>query len=129
MTIDPGRRLALLRAGVGLASVLAPHRTGRLFAMDMASNVGAPFFARLYGARQIFMAAPAFGSDPVDQRCAIRWGLAVDGADLVAAVAGGATGILPRRAVATSAALSVVCVAGGVLALRAPGRRSAVPGA
>ncbi len=113
------RSLAALRTAIGLGALLAPHQTGRIFGMDMASNVGAPFFARLYGARQLCMAVPVLtDAADIDQRMLARLGVQVDVTDTVSAIAAGARGYIPLRAVAISGAVSALSAAVGVVAIQ-----------
>lgn len=99
------KTLAGLRAAVGVGALLAPNVTGKLFGIDVKASPAAVYFARLFGARELFMASaflmPAPGLD--EQELASR-GIPVDAVDAVAALAAGAKGYLPWRAAIPAAA-------------------------
>lgn len=100
-----------IRSCIGVGALLAPRSTGTLFGIEAEKNPAAPYLARLFGARELFMVAPfAIGASDDVIDFALQCGVAVDSADALAAVAAGATNSLPKRAalmaglVATAAA-------------------------
>ena len=109
--------LVTVRTGLGVSSLLAPRLTGKLFGIDAAENPAAVYLARLFGARELFMAAPFFLEDAEElQAFALRAGVAVDGADVVAATAACARGGLGVRAATLAALTAAATVALGVIA-------------
>ena len=52
------RTLAQARLAVGIAALVAPRVTARFFGVDLATNPAAPYLTRMFGARELYMAAP-----------------------------------------------------------------------
>ena len=99
------RTLAGVRAALGVGALLAPRVTGKLFGIDVDANPAAPYLARLFGARELFMASPFLMPAPgLDERELASRAVPVDAADTVAALAAGLKGYLPWRAVIPAAA-------------------------
>jgi hypothetical protein len=107
-----------VRMVVGVASCLTPRVAGKLFGLDSAGNPQAPYLARLFGARDVALAAGTLGSEAGAQRQWLTIGLACDLADALAGIAGGARGYLPAvtSGMVTGTALSAAAL--GVMALR-----------
>lgn len=102
------RTLAQVRLAIGVGALVAPRLTGKLFGIDVAANPAAPYLARLFGARELFMAAPFLMPAPgLDEAELASRAVPVDAADAVASLAGGLRGYLPWRAAvpATAAGL------------------------
>ena len=121
VSITPGdarNAIAGIRIAIGAGALLAPRTTGELFGVDVAANEAAVYPLRLFGARELFMAAPFVlgGSDELTTY-AIQAGIAVDAADAVAAAAAGATGSLPKRSAVMAGAVALAAVGLGVYAL------------
>ena len=105
------KTLAGLRTGLGVASLLAPRVTGGVFGIDAEANPAAPYLARLFGARELFMAAPVLlDLDGIDQRLLAEYGMAVDAADTVAALLAGVSGSLSWRASIPAATIAGIAV-------------------
>lgn len=93
------RTLAQIRLAIGIGALLAPRLTGKAFGIDASVNPAAPYLARLFGAREIFMAAPFLMPAPgLDEAELASRAVPVDAADTVAALAAGLRGYLPWRA-------------------------------
>ena len=106
-----------LRTGIGIGSLLAPRLTGKIFGIDVADNPAAVYLARLFGARELFMAAPFYMEDAEElQAYALQAGVAVDSADVVAASAACVRGNLRVRSATLAALTAAVAVGLGVLA-------------
>lgn len=106
--ITARRTLAQVRLAVGIGALVAPRVTGKLFGIDAADNPAAPYLARLFGARELFMAAPFLMPAPgLDEAELASRAVPVDAVDAMAALAGGLRGYLPWRAAvpATAAGL------------------------
>lgn len=96
--------LAGIRAGIGVGALLAPRLTGRLFGIDVGANPAAPYLARLFGARELFMASPFLMPAPgLDEQELAARAVPVDAVDVVAALLAGLRGYLPWRAVVPAA--------------------------
>src|SRR5687767_12174 len=89
-----------MRLRIGIGSFVAPRVAGRLFGIDPDANPGAAYLGRLFGVREVFIAAVS--ADPAADDSLFRLGLAVDGADYVAALAGRARGQLSTRTLVTA---------------------------
>ena len=106
-----------LRTGLGVCALLAPRLTGRLFDINLEENPASVYLARLFGARELFMAAPFYidGADEL-QAYALQAGVAVDGADTVAAGAACVRGNLSMRAATMAGLMAAAAVGLGVIA-------------
>ena len=99
--------LAGIRAALGVSALLAPRLTGRLFGIDVDANPAAPFLARLFGARELYMASPFLMTDSsLDEQELAARAVPVDAADLAAALAAGLRGYLPWRAAVPAALMA-----------------------
>lgn len=106
-----------LRAGVGVASWLTPRLAGKLFGLDLGGNPQAPYLARLFGVRDLALAAGTLNSEGDAQRTWLVAGLACDVADALAGVAGGRAGYLPAASTVLLTGTALSAVAMGVVAL------------
>lgn len=103
------RTLAQVRLAVGVGALVAPRLTGRLFGIDVGANPAAPYLARLFGARELFMAAPFLMPAPgLDEAELASRAVPVDAADTGAAIVAGLRGYLPWRAAIPAAATAAV---------------------
>lgn len=101
--------LAGIRAALGVGALVAPRLTGKLFGIDIDANPAAPYLARLFGARELYMASPFLMPSPgVDEQELAARAVPVDAADTVAALAAGLRGYLPWRAAIPAAATAAV---------------------
>jgi len=117
--IDPARVLAGLRAGVGIISWASPSLTGRIFGVgDIGDDPRAAVVTRLFGIRELTLAAAAAHPDPTIQRAALKAGVAVDAVDVVATLIAIRKGA-PKVIALTFAAGAATFVALGAAGLRA----------
>jgi hypothetical protein len=109
--------LAGLRLVVGVASWATPRAAGKLFGLDAVANPQAPYLARLFGARDVALAWGALGSEGETQRQWLIAGFACDLADVLAGIAGGRRGYLPKvtSALVSATALSAAALGGAAL--------------
>ena len=107
-----------LRTGVGVGAWAAPNLSGRLFGLDPDNNPQAAYLARLFGVRDIALAAGAMGSAGDARKQWLRLGLACDVADAAAAYLAGRNGTLPRHAAVMVGVTALAAAAMGVQALQ-----------
>lgn len=101
------KTIAGLRAGIGVGSLLAPRVTAKFFGIDADENPAAPYLARLFGARELYLASPFLMPAPgLDEQELASRAVPVDAADTVAALAAGLKGYLPWRAAFPAAAVA-----------------------
>ena len=116
--MNPVSQLAGLRAAIGVGAYTAPNLTGRLFGLDPGANPQVAFVSRLFGVRDIALAAGTLGSDGATRRQWLAIGLACDAADALAAYLAGRDGTLPRHAAVLSGVTALAAVAVSAAALR-----------
>jgi hypothetical protein len=109
--------LAGLRLMVGLASWTTPRLAGRLFGLDAEANPQSPYLARLFGARDVALAWGALGAEGQARRQWLIAGLACDVSDVLAGIAGGRRGYLPKLTSALVSGTAVSAVVLGAAAL------------
>lgn len=103
------RTLAQIRLAIGIGALVAPRLTGKLFGIDAAANPASPYLARLFGARELFMAAPFLMPAPgLDEAELASRAVPVDAVDAAAAFAAGLRGYLPWRAAVPATAAGVL---------------------
>jgi hypothetical protein len=110
--------LAGLRMAVGVASWATPRLAGRLFGLDAEANPQSPYLARLFGARDLALAWGVLGAEGNARRQWLVAGLACDAADVLAGVAGGRGGYLPKVTSVLVSGTALSAVALGSVALR-----------
>lgn len=110
--------LAGLRMAVGAASWATPRLAGNLFGLDAGANPQAPYLARLFGARDLALAWGTLGAEGNARRQWLVAGLACDAADVLAGVAGGRGGYLPKLTSVLVSGTALSAVALGTVALR-----------
>src|SRR3954470_14376292 len=96
--MKPVQMISGLRAQIGASAWLAPNLTGKLFGLDPKSNPQAAFLARLFGARDLALAAGTLGSSGEARTQWLRLGLACDAADAAAAFLAARNGTVPKHA-------------------------------
>jgi len=102
------RTLAQARLVAGIGAIAAPRVFARVLGIDPDANPATPYLARLFGAREIYMAVPFLMPVPgLDEAELASRAVPVDAADAVAAVLAGLRGHLPWRA-AISATVTAV---------------------
>ncbi len=109
--------LAGLRLVVGVASWTTPRLAGRMFGLDAQANPQSPYLARLFGVRDVALAWGALGAEGEARKQWLMAGLACDAADVLAGIAGGRRGYLPKLTSVLVTGTAVSAVALGVAAL------------
>ncbi|MFI4991716.1 MAG: hypothetical protein ACHQHO_12500 [Solirubrobacterales bacterium] len=109
--------LAGLRLIVGVASWTTPRFAGRLFGLDAQANPQSPYLARLFGVRDVALAWGALGAEGEARKQWLMAGLACDVADVLAGIAGGRRGYLPKptSVLVSGTALSAVALSAAAL--------------
>lgn len=93
------RTLAQARLAVGVAALVAPRLLSRAMGIDPAANPATPYLTRMFGVRELFMAAPFLMPAPgLDEAELASRGITVDAVDAAASLAAGLRGYLPWRA-------------------------------
>jgi hypothetical protein len=110
--------LAGLRLAIGAGAWATPRLAGRAFGLDAQANPQAPYLARLFGARDVALAWGALGSQGPARRQWLLAGLACDAADVLAGVAGGRGGYLPKLTSALVSGTALAAALMGAAALR-----------
>lgn len=120
--MDPLRArttIAGLRAAIGVSTILAPRVTMKMFGVDADDNPAVPYLARLFGARELYLASPFLMPAPgLDEQELASRAVPVDGADTVAALAAGIKGYLPWRAAFPAAAIAAAATYLGTIAAK-----------
>jgi uncharacterized membrane protein YfcA len=99
------RTLAQVRLAIGVGAIVAPRVTGKLFGIDADANPAAPYLARIFGAREVYMATPFLMPAPgLDEAELASRAVPVDALDSAAALVAGLRGYLPWRAAIPAAA-------------------------
>jgi hypothetical protein len=115
---DPAKDLAALRIGVGAGAWLTPRLAAKAFGMDPDGNPQASYMGRLFGIRDIALAAGVLSTTGEARDLWLRLGLVCDAADAVAAILAGRNGSLPKASAALVFAPAAIAVAAGAIALR-----------
>ena len=110
--------LIVSKLSLGVAVWLFPRPIGRAFGFDMAGNPQIPYLSRILGTRDITFACGLLLTEGDARRQWLVAGFASDCADVVAALAGGAGGYLPKRTAALCTAAGVAPMIRGAIALR-----------
>jgi hypothetical protein len=108
-----------LRASVGAGAWLAPAQTGRLFGLDAEANQQLPYVARLFGIRDVALAAGALMTVGDSRRLWLKIGIVCDAADAVAGVLAGRAGEVSKTTTALVTGTALFAVALGISALSA----------
>jgi hypothetical protein len=119
--------LSGLRAAVGVGAWATPNVAGRLFGLDPENNPQASYLGRLFGARDLALAAGTLTSDGEDRRRWIQLGMACDLADAAAGYIAGRTGVLPKPAAVMVTGVALIAAGLGAAALAADGDAGPAP--
>jgi hypothetical protein len=110
--------LAIARLAIGGSAFATPRLAGRGFGLDAEANPQSPYLARLFGARDAALGIGILTSDGDARRQWLLIGAGCDAADVLAGLAGGRAGYLPKGTTALLTATALSAIAMGVLALR-----------
>jgi hypothetical protein len=112
------KSLVLSRMTFDVAVWLFPRPVGTAFGFDMPRNPQIPYLGRILGTRDITLAGGLLTSEGDAQQQWLVAGFASDCADVVAALAGGIGGYLPRRTTVMLTAAALAPMVRGAIALR-----------
>jgi hypothetical protein len=113
--------LAITRLAVGGSAFATPRLAGRAFGLDAEANPQAPYLARLFGVRDAALGIGILTSQGEARRQWLMIGVGCDAADVLAGLAGGRAGYLPKGTAAVVTATAVSAIVMGALALREAG--------
>jgi hypothetical protein len=113
------RNISILRIAIGVTSWLAPRLAGRLFGLDPVRNPQSAYLARLFGVRDIALGVGALQSSGAARRQWLQLGMACDGADVLAGIAGKRDGSLPGLTSAMVTTTAAVAAAQSAAAIKA----------
>jgi len=126
---NPSQILTGLRLAIGLGSWLTPRLSGRLFGLDAKGNPQLPYVARLFGARDVALAAGLLLSEGEPRSLWLQIGVACDVADSAAGIAAGVRGDLGPFSAGLVTATAIGAAALGVAALNGEDAAPAPPAA
>jgi len=107
------------RVVVGGGTLVAPRRMAPAFGIDADANPAVSYVGRLFGVRALLQVGLLATAPPEERPRQLRWGVAVDVVDAVAAAAAGRRGDLPRGAAGRATAAALLEATLGVVALSA----------
>lgn len=119
--MPPAHLLAGIRLAVGVGAYAAPDLAGKAFGLDSAGNPQASYLARLFGVRDVALAAGLLASPPPGRRLWWQLGVLCDAADVGAAVLGHRAGRLTTFTALAAGGTALAATAIGVKGLLAEG--------
>jgi hypothetical protein len=114
-----GRTLLAARTALGLSTLLAPRLAGKAFLLDPDSNPQLPVIGRMWGIRNLSVAAGMYGATGGSRTWWWRLQPAIDGLDLAVIVAESRRGAVPRAATGLMAGTAFIATALGLLSAAA----------
>ncbi|MCW2866734.1 MAG: hypothetical protein JWR20_922 [Marmoricola sp.] len=112
--MDPVTGLALARLTLGTVSLVSPRLAARTFLLDPDTNPQLGPMTRLFGSREAALGAITLLSSGKARQQVVQLGVAVDGADAFAGLAGAVRGEVSKPAGLLLAAVAVGAVVVGV---------------
>lgn len=114
-----GRTLLAARTALGLSTLLAPRLAGKAFFLDPADNPQLPVIGRMWGIRNLSLAAGMYGTVGPSRSQWWRLQPAIDALDFTVIVAEWRRGAVPTPAAALMAGTALVATALGSLSAAA----------
>jgi hypothetical protein len=108
-----------LRSSVGAGAWIAPRLAGRLFGLDAVANPQLPYVARLFGVRDVALAAGLGLSSGESRRLWLRLGIVCDAADAVAGILAGRGGQISKLSTVLVTAPALLGIGLGIAGLQA----------
>ena len=112
-----GRALLGARTALGLSTLLAPRLAGRAFFLDPDDNPQLPVIARMWGIRNLSLAAGMYAATGANRTRWWRLQLAVDALDFVVIATEWRRGAVPGPAAALMGAAAVGATTLGALSV------------
>lgn len=115
--MDPVTGLSLGRIVIGIAALISPTLTAKLFGLDSESNPHLPPMTRMFGAREVALGGVTLVSSGSTRRNLTVVGIAVDGADAVTGAIEIASNRVPKLSSGMLAGVAAGAVGAGIIAL------------
>jgi len=112
----PGRALLAARTTLGVSTLVAPRLAGRAFFLDPQDNPQLPVIGRMWGIRNLSLAAGMYGATGPNRAQWWRIQPAIDSLDFLVIVAEWRRGAVSGRAAALMAGTALVATALGASA-------------
>jgi hypothetical protein len=112
-----GRALLGARTALGLSTLLAPRLAGKAFLLDPDDNPQLPVIGRMWGVRNLSLAAGMYGATGTNRAQWWRLQPAVDALDFLAIAAEWRRGTVPGPAAGLMATTALAATALGALSL------------
>ena len=112
-----GRALLGLRTALGISTLLAPRLAGRAFFLDADDNPQLPVIARMWGIRNLSLAAGMYAATGANRAKWWRLQVAVDALDFVVIATEWRRGAVPGAAAALMGAAAVGATTLGALSV------------
>lgn len=113
----PVQTLSALRVAVGAGAWLTPGLTGKAFGIHPDNNAQGDYLARLFGVRDVALAAGTTASSGASRRQWLQAGIACDALDTVAAVIAGRNGSLAKPYAILAGGVAAAATVMGIAAL------------
>jgi hypothetical protein len=119
-----GRALLGARTALGVSTLLAPRLAGKAFFLDPDDNPQLPVIGRMWGIRNLMLAAGMYGSTGANRAQWWRLQPAVDALDFVAIVTEWRRGSLPAPAAGLMAGTALLATALGAMSVSGESEQS-----
>ena len=117
--MSPISILTGLRTSIGAGAWITPRFAGRLFGLDADANPQLPYVGRLFGIRDVVLAAGLQLSSGQNRRLWLQLGIVCDAADTVAGLLAGRGGVISKKSTILVTAPALLGIGLGSVALRA----------
>jgi hypothetical protein len=114
-----GRTLLAARTALGVLTLLVPRQTGRVFFLDPGDNPQLPVIARMWGIRNLSLAAGMYGAMGASRTRWWRLQPVIDGLDFLVIVAEWRRQAVPSSAAGLMAGTALVATVLGSLSAAA----------
>lgn len=116
--MNPALGLALGRLGIGATALLTPRLFARMAGLEPESNASVSYPTRLFGSREVLMGAATLVTTGEVQRNLVGAGIAVDTADVLAALGSALRGDVTKKSGLMLALPAGAAVAAGYAGLQ-----------
>jgi hypothetical protein len=122
-----GRALLAARTALGVSTLVAPRLAGKAFLLDPDENPQLPVVGRMWGIRNLSLAAGMYAATGANRPQWWRLQLAVDALDFTAIVTEWRRGAVPGPAAALMAATALGATTLGALAVAGESEQGGLP--